>query len=100
MVRDSGPSQETALSLLRQEAQELKAEGEKLDPAFGVKANWEIEDVQVQKPSNEDGPPWRGTIRFKITSRVREPDGTTSMEEFVRNFEYVWDTQLGDWTVR
>ena len=100
MVADSGPSQETALSLLRQEAQELKAEGEKLDPAFGVRANWEIEDVQVQKPSNDDGPPWRGTIRFKITSRVREPDGTTSMEEFVRNFEYVWDTELGDWTVR
>jgi hypothetical protein len=100
MLSDGAPSQETVLSLLRQEAQELKVEGEKLDPAFGVRANWEIEDVEIQKPSNDGGPPWRGTIRFKITSRVREPDGTTSTEEFVRNFEYVWDTELSDWTVR
>ena len=93
-------SQETVLPLLREEAQQLKGEGENLDPAYGVTANWEIEDVQVRKLSNEDGPPWRGTIRFKITSRVREPDGTTSTEEFVKNFEYVWDIELDSWTVR
>ena len=78
----------------------MKAEGEELDPTFGVRANWEIEDIQVQKSSGDDAPPWRGTIRFKITSRVREPDGTTSTEEFVKNFEYVWDTDLEGWTVR
>jgi hypothetical protein len=100
VVGDGAPSQDEVLSLLRQEAQKMKADGEKLDPAFGVRANWEIEDVQVQKPSNADGPPWRGTIRFKITSRVREPDGTTSMEEFDKSFEYVWDTDLDNWTVR
>ena len=100
MVGDDAPGQETVLSLLREEAQELKAEGEDLDPTFGVTANWEIEDVQVRKPSNQNGPPWRGTIRFKITSRVREPDGTTSTEEFVRNFEYLWDTELDGWTVQ
>ena len=100
VIGDRAPAQETVLSLLREEAQELKAEGEKLDPAYRVTANWEIEDVQVQKPSNEDGPPWRGTIRFKITSRVREPDGTTSTEEFVRNVEYIWDLELDGWTVR
>ena len=99
-IGDRAPAQETVLSLLREEAQELKAEGEKLDPAYGVTANWEIEDVQVRKPSNEDGPPWQGTIRFKITSRVPEPDGTTSTEEFVRNFDYLWDTELDGWTVR
>lgn len=100
MIGDDAPAQETVLSLLRQEAQELKAEGETLDPAFGVTANWEIEDVQVRKPSNENGPPWHGTIRFTITSRVNEPDGTTSTEEFVRTFEYLWDTDLDGWTVR
>jgi len=100
MVGDGAPSQEKVLSLLREEAQKMKADGEKLDPAFGVRANWEIEDLQVQKPSNSEGPPWRGTIRFKITSRVREPDGTTSTEEFEKNFEYVWDTDLDAWTVR
>ncbi len=94
------PAQEEVLSLLREEAQELKAEGEKLDPAFGVTANWEIEDVQVRKPSNENGPPWRGTIRFKITSRVYDPDGSTSTDEFDKNIEYLWDTELDRWTVR
>ncbi len=100
VIGDRAPSQETVLPLLREEAQELKGEGENLDPAYGVTANWEIEDVQVRKLSNEDGPPWRGTIRFKITSRVREPDGTTSTEDFVKNFEYVWDIELDSWTVR
>lgn len=100
MIGDGAPGQETVLSLLRQEAQELKVEGEKLDPAYGVTANWEIEDVQVRKPSSENGPPWRGTIRFNITSRVREPDGTTSTEEFERNFEYIWDSELDGWTVQ
>ena len=100
MVGDGAPSQETVLSLLREEAQKMKADGEKLDPAFGVRANWEIEDVQVQKPSNAEGPPWRGTIRFKITSRAREPDGTTSTEEFEKSFDYIWDTDLDAWTVR
>lgn len=99
-IGDGAPGQDTVLSLLREEAQELKAEGENLDPAFGVTANWEVEDVQVRKPSNDDGPPWRGTIRFKITSRVREPDGSTSTDEFVKNIDYLWDTELDGWTVR
>ena len=99
-IGDGAPAQETVLSLLREEAQELKAEGESLDPAFGVTANWEIEDVQVRKPSNENGPPWRGTIRFKISSRVRDPDGSTSTDEFDKSIEYLWDTELDGWTVR
>ena len=99
-IGDGAPAQETVLSLLREEAQELKAEGESLDPAFGVTANWEIEDVQVRKPSNENGPPWRGTVRFKITSRVRDPDGSTSTDEFDKSIEYLWDTELDGWTVR
>ena len=99
-IGDGAPGQDTVLSLLREEAQELKAEGENLDPAFGVTANWEIEDVQVRKPSNDDGPPWRGTIRFKISSRVRDPDGSMSTDEFVKNIEYLWDTELDGWTVR
>jgi hypothetical protein len=99
-IGDGAPGQEEVLSLLREEALELKAEGENLDPAFGVTANWEIEDVQVRKPANEDGPPWRGTIRFKITSRVHDPDGSTSTDEFDKNIEYLWDTELDRWTVR
>jgi len=100
VVGNKAPEQETVLPLLREEAQELKSEGETLNPAFGVTANWEIEDVQVRKLSNDDAHPWGGTIRFKITSRVREPDGTTSTEEFVKNFEYLWDTEMGGWSVR
>jgi hypothetical protein len=100
VIGDRAPAQETVLPLLRDEAQKLKAEGEKLDPAYGVTANWEIEDVQVRSLPNDKAHPWGGTIRFRITSRVREPDGTTSKEEFVKNFDYVWDTELKGWTVR
>jgi hypothetical protein len=100
VVGRKAPPQDTVLPLLREEAQKLKSEGEDLDPAYGVTANWEIEDVQVRKLTNKETQPWGGTIRFKITSKVREPDGTTSTEEFVKNFEYVWDTELEGWTVR
>ena len=100
VVGKQAPPQETVLPLLRDEAQKLKSEGENLDPAYGVTANWEIEDVQVRKLSKDENLPWAGTIRFKITSRVREPDGTTSREEFVKSFEYVWDMTLEGWTVK
>ncbi len=94
------PPEETVLSLLRDEAQKLKIEGENLDPSYGVTANWEIEDVQVRKLNKDESQPWGGTVRFKITSRFREPDGMTSQEEFVKNFEYGWDMVLEGWTVR
>ena len=100
VVGKKAPPQDTVLSLLRDEAQKLKSEGEDLDPKYRVTANWEIEDVQVRKLTRNETQPWGGTIRFKISSRVREPDGTTSTDEFVRNFEYVWDTELEGWTVR
>ena len=100
VVGPRAPAQETVLSALRDEAQKLKSEGENLDPAYGVTANWEIEDVQVRKLSKDKSQPWGGTIRFKITSRIREPDGTTSQEQFVKNFEYVWDMTLEGWTVK
>jgi hypothetical protein len=100
VVGEKAPPQETVLSLLRDEAQKLKGEGENMDPAYGVTANWEIEDVQVRKLSKDESQPWGGTIQFRITSRFREPDGTTSQEEFVKNFEYVWDMVLEGWTVR
>ena len=57
VVGKKAPPEETVLSLLRDEAQNLKGEGENLDPAYGVTANWEIEDVQVRKLNKDESQP-------------------------------------------
>ena len=41
-----------------------------MDPAYGVTANWEIEDVQVRKLSKDESQPWGGTIQFRINVPV------------------------------
>ena len=65
-------------TLLRQEAETIKKEGQRIDPNFGVSATWNIEAVLVNQCPGTTAKPWNGTIRFKIESRTREPDGSTT----------------------
>ncbi len=98
--KPEGPQRETVLALLQQEAQSLKADGEKVNPEFGVKATWNIEGVDVREQPNDVDRPWAGTIRFKIQSQMREVDGTVLNNEFEKGFDYVYSMVLKKWIIQ
>jgi hypothetical protein len=94
-------SRDAVLPLLQQEANSLKTDGEKMDdPKLGVKATWNIVGVEVKEgPAGSDNP-WTGTIRFKIDTSMKEPDGTTSSQSFDKRFEYVYSGVLKRWIIQ
>ena len=94
------PTREVVLPLLQQEAASIKADGEKVNPALGVKSTWNIEAVDVQEqPENKDQP-WHGTIRFKIETKMRDADGTETNDRLDKRFNYAYDLATGKWRMR
>jgi hypothetical protein len=53
----------------------------------------------TERPGDTDKP-WNGTIRFKIESRTREPDGSATTDHLEKKFDYVFDAASGRWLVR
>jgi len=94
-----GPSKEAVTQLLQQEAQALKANGEKLDPSLGVKATWTIVSVDVREQKDADRP-WAGTIHFKIESRMKDVDGSDQTQTFEKKYEYVYTNTTKQWLTR
>ena len=95
-----GPKREVVLGLLQQEAQSLKADGEKVNHELGVKSTWNIQGVEVREQPNDPDRPWAGTIRFKIQSEMREVDGSKLTSEFDKRFEYVYSMALKKWIIQ
>jgi len=93
----SGPGREVVTPLLQQEADALKRDGEKLDPVLRVKATWTVAGIDVTERPNDPDRPWAGTIRFKIRSEMKDVDGTMSVDEFDRRFDYVFMASLQKW---
>ena len=93
----AGPGREVLTSLLRQEAESLKRENEKLDPILRVKATWTIEGIDVTERPQDPDRPWAGTIRFKIRSETKDVDGSVAADEFERPFDYVYMASLQRW---
>jgi predicted small lipoprotein YifL len=91
------PGREVVTPLLQQEANDLKASGEKLDPVLGVKATWAIAGIDVTERANDPDRPWAGTIRFRIRSETKDTDGAVVVDEFDRRFDYVYSATLGKW---
>jgi hypothetical protein len=96
----TGPSKEALQALLQQEAQSLKADGEKINPDLGVKSIWTIQSVEVREQPNNADQPWVGTIQFKIESRIREVDGSDVSQHFDKRFEYVYSDTLKRWIIQ
>jgi hypothetical protein len=94
------PDRDTVQALLRQEAESFKKEGERLDPNLGVSATWNIDAVVVTERPGDTARPWNGTVRFKIESRTREPDGSSTADHLEKKFDYVFDAASGRWLVR
>jgi hypothetical protein len=99
-LRPKGPSREMVLPLLQQEANSLKADGEKASPGLGVKATWAIQGIDVREQPTNESQPWAGTIRFNITSEMRDVDGTPLVQKFDKRFEYVWSTAMNRWIIQ
>ena len=95
-----GPKKETILPLLQKEADTLKAQGEKNDPALGVESTWTIEGIDLREQPKDQSNPWAGTIRFKVLNRTKDFDGSTVNDESKKQFEYVWSTTLGKWNFK
>jgi predicted small lipoprotein YifL len=91
------PGREVVTPLLQKEANDLKTDGEKLDPVLGVKATWAIAGIDVTERANDPDRPWAGTIRFKIRSETKDTDGAVLVDEFDRSFDYVYSATLGKW---
>jgi hypothetical protein len=98
--KPKGPTREMVLPLLQQEANSLKADGEKASPGLGVKSTWAIQAVEAREQPTNESQPWAGTIRFNITSEMREVDGTPLVQKFDKRFEYVWSTVMNRWIIQ
>jgi hypothetical protein len=96
----SKPSREAAQAALQAEAEGLKRDGEKPIPGMGVKSIWTIEGIDLQEQPKDENRPWRGTVRFRIDSAMREPDGTISKDSIKKKFDYVYDAPLKKWLVQ
>jgi hypothetical protein len=91
------PSKEAVTALLQQEANQLKTDGEKLDPVLRVTATWTIVGIDVTERANDAEKPWGGTIRFKVRSDTKDTGGTVQTDEFEKNFEYIYSMTVNRW---
>ena len=91
------PAREAVTASLQQEANNLKADGEKLDPVLRVKATWTIEGLDVTERPNDPDRPWAGTIRFKIRSETKDTDNKVEVDEFEKRFDYVYTASINRW---
>jgi len=90
------PKAEAVKPMLDQEALALKTEGEKMNPNLGVKATWTVTAVDVQEQPGNKAQPYRGTIRFRINSEMKEPGGVVETN-FEKKFDYVYDAAAKKW---
>jgi hypothetical protein len=91
------PTREAVTASLQQEADVLKAGGEKLDPVLRVKATWTVEGLDISERPNDPDRPWAGTIRFRIRSETKDTDGKVETDEFEKRFDYLYTTSVGRW---
>ena len=91
------PAREVVTPLLQQEADALKRDGEKLDPVLRVRATWTIAGIDIQERPNDREKPWAGSIRFKIRSETKDERGQLTVDEFERQFDYVYSTTIKRW---
>ena len=93
-----GPSKDEVTAELRKEAETFKAKGEQSDPILRIKSTWNIEGVDVVEQEKENRP-YRGTIRFKIVTTMRDPDGTETNDRLDKTFDYEYDTREKRWLI-
>lgn len=91
------PAREVVTPLLQQEADALKRDGEKLDPVLRVRATWTVAGIDVKERPNDRDKPWSGTIRFRIRSETKDERGQVTVDEFDKQFDYVYNATIKSW---
>jgi hypothetical protein len=100
-IKSDKPSREAALEGLKQEAQSLKTDGEKVDPSLDMKATWNIEGVDVREQPNDESRPWAGTIRFRIDTTMRDiVEHRNVTQSIQKKFDYVYDVGMKRWIIQ
>ena len=94
-----GPSKDDVTAELRKEAETFKQKGEQSDPVLRLKSTWNIEGVDVVEQDGNDNRPYRGTIRFKIITTMRDPDGTETNDRLDKQFNYEYDVREKRWLI-
>jgi len=94
-----GPSREEVTAELRKEAEVFKQKGEQHDPVLRLKSTWNIEGVDVTEQEGDRNRPYKGTIRFKIITTMRDPDGTETNDRLDKQFDYVYDVREKRWLI-
>jgi hypothetical protein len=98
--RFGGPSRDEVTAELRKEAEVFKKKGEQSDPVLRLKSVWNIEGVDVTEQEGNDDRPYKGTIRFKIVTTMRDPDGTETNDRLDKQFHYVYDVREKRWLIQ
>jgi hypothetical protein len=93
-----GPSHDTVVPLLQQEAAYLKKGGEDLDPSLG-KVTWTVEGLDVSERPGDKDFPWAGSIRFRIHDESRDYDGNVTSNTRQKRFDYRYSTAVGKWLI-
>lgn len=98
--KPSGPTREEVLPALQAEAQVMKTEAEKMDPALQVTNTWTIAGVDVQEQAGNVAEPFKGTIRFDLETRTKEWDGTVLADKKQKSFNYAYVAATKKWMMR
>jgi hypothetical protein len=98
-VLRGGPSKDEVTAELRKEAEVFKQKGEQHDPVLRLRSTWNIEGVDVVEQDDENRP-YKGTIRFKIVTTMRDPDGSETNDRLDKQFDYVYDVREKRWLIQ
>ena len=93
-----GPSKDEVTAELRKEAESFKAKGEQSNPVLRLKSTWNIEGVDVVEQDKENRP-YKGTIRFKIITTMKDADGAETNDRLDKQFNYEYDTKEKRWLI-
>ena len=94
-----GPSKDEVTAELRKEAESFKQKGEQSDPILRLKSTWNIEGVDVVEQPEKENRPYRGTIRFKIITTMRDADGSETNDRLDKQFTYEYDVREKRWLI-
>ncbi len=97
--KPGGVSREEVTALLQQEAQAIKATGERLDPVLRVKATWKLVEATASERPGDADQPWAGVIRFHIRAETQD-NGAVLVDEKDKRFDYLWSASLHRWLIQ
>jgi hypothetical protein len=99
-TKPKGPTKEEVAPGLRAEAEIMKREGEKMDPALQVTNTWNIGAIDIQEQPANKAEPFRGTVDFEIASVTKEWDGTAVSDKKQKQFRYAYVAATKKWVMR